>query len=278
MTTLPQKISTQLHPRFCSAAKVRKTFEGKTVAIVGSGPGVLENPIGFVDSHDVVVRVNNYKLSEDGRTGSRTDVFYSYFGNAIRKTAEELKQDGVRLCMAKCPNGQPIESNWHRLNRKMNGVDFRYIYEHRDDWWFCDTYVPTSDEFLEHFEMLEKHLPTTGFCALLDVLKYKPRHVFLTGFDFFQSKVHNVNERWKGNNPTDPIGHRPDLEREWLAKNLEHLPLTMDAMAYQALRGQVLPQWTPEFRTKWQQTMESRREREKLRRLRRLQAVAAAKL
>ena len=86
--------------RFVSRQELKPYFKGKSVAIVGSGPGVLTNEIGFVDSHDVVVRVNNYKLSP--HAGMRTDVHYSFYGTSIRKTAYELRSDGVYLCMCKC--------------------------------------------------------------------------------------------------------------------------------------------------------------------------------
>ena len=64
--------------RFVSRSEVRSRFEGKSVAIVGSGPGCAENEPGLIDGHDVVVRVNNYRLT--GGTGKRTDIFYSFFG------------------------------------------------------------------------------------------------------------------------------------------------------------------------------------------------------
>jgi hypothetical protein len=52
--------------------------------------------------------------------------------------------------------------------------------------------------------------------------------MYITGFDFFQSKVHNVNERWRRNNPSDPIGHRPEMEFEWLRKNYAKHNMTLD--------------------------------------------------
>ncbi len=203
--------------RFVSRAEVLPVFAGRRVAIVGSGPGVLENPPGLIDSHEVVVRVNNYKLSP--AAGQRTDVYYSYFGNAIKKPAADLKRDGVRLCMAKCPNAAAIESEWHVRNKKPHGVDFRWIYQLRSDWWFCDTYVPDLQEFLEGFDLLGRHVPTTGFSAILAVLSFQPASIYLTGFDFFSSGVHNVNERWRAGASDDPIGHVPDAERAWLAAN-----------------------------------------------------------
>lgn len=211
--------------QFCEREVLRQTFEGKRVAIVGSGPGVLDNAAGFIDSHDVVCRVNNYGLV-GAVTGERTDVHYSFYGSSIKKTSSELRRDGVKLCIAKCPDAQFMESAWHRKQGKMHGVDFRYIYRDRAKWWFCPTYVPALEDFLEVFEMLERHIPSTGFSGILEILKHKPASLYLTGFDFFASRVHNVSEPWRPGNPDDPIGHAPELERKWLASHLDGI--TMD--------------------------------------------------
>jgi hypothetical protein len=121
-----------------------------------------------------------------------------------------------------------MESEWHRNHQKMAGVDFRYIYQKREGWWFCPTYIPTVEEFLQSFRLMGNRVPTTGFQALLDILSYKPKSVYMTGFDFFESKIHNVNERWKAANPDDPIGHSPEAEKGWLELNIGILPITMD--------------------------------------------------
>ena len=213
---------------FCSPDYVRQFFFGKTVAIVGSGPGALDNEPGFVDSHEIVVRVNNFGLG--GALGERCDVHYSYFGNAIKKTREELQACGVRLVMCKCPDAAFVESEWHRRRNKMHGVDFRWIYELRRDFWFCPTYVPPHAELKELFDALGGHIPTTGFSALMAIAECEPASVYLTGFDFFSSKVHNVREPWRPGNPDDPIGHVPDRERALLKAALEAdpVPLTFD--------------------------------------------------
>jgi hypothetical protein len=212
--------------RFVSQSEVAERIRGKTVAIVGSAPSVLKNPVGLVDSHDVVVRANNYRLS--AWAGLRTDVHYSFYGSSIRKSASDLRRDGVTLCWCKCPNSKPIESPWHEANGKLAGIDFRYIYETRRAWWFCDTLVPDDASFLAKFELLDRRIPTTGFAAILDVLACEPASVYLTGFDFFTSGIHNVSERWTPGNPNDPIGHRPDMEMEWLRQNLSRYPLKID--------------------------------------------------
>jgi hypothetical protein len=220
--------------RFAAFAEVVETFCGKRVVVVGSGPSVLQNKPGEIDAHDVVVRVNNYRTNDFA--GRRTDIHYSFYGTSIKKTAAELKRDGVKLCLAKCPDSKPIASAWHESNGKQAGIDFRYIYNLRRDWWPCPVYVPGDERFLAKFALLDQHIPTTGFAAILDVLECEPQSVLLTGFDFFSSGIHNVNERWKPGNPNDPIGHRPDLEKEWLRQNLKRYPIRLD----RALRWQLV--------------------------------------
>lgn len=213
---------------------VKPFFDNKRIALVGSGPGCLDNEIGFIDSFDVVVRVNNYKLFP--QTGSRTDVYYSYFGGAIKKTKEELIKDGVSLCIAKCPNTKFMDSVWHERHNKNIGVDFRYIYDKRKDWWFCPTFVPTKNEFYDDFLLLNEHIPTTGFSAILKILSFKPKELYLTGFDFFESGVHNVNEKWRKINNDDPICHRPDLEKKWVLSNIDKQPFAFDKKLIKELR------------------------------------------
>lgn len=212
--------------RFVSFEDCARRFRGKRVAIVGSGPGVLDNEPGFVDGHDVVVRVSNYKLGP--AQGMRCDVHFSFYGNSITKRREDLQLDGVRLCMCKLPNSQPIESDWHRARGKLVGIDYRYIYRNRAAWWFTDTFVPDDAHFLKTFNLLGQHQPTTGFSAILDVLASEPASLFLTGFDFFTSGVHNVDEPWRPGDNSDPIRHRPDLEAEHIKDLARRHALTFD--------------------------------------------------
>jgi len=213
--------------RFLERHEVAEQFAGKRVAIVGSAPSVLDNEPGYIDGHDLVVRVNNYKVNSTA-TGYRTDVFYSFFGTSIRKTAPELSTDGVKLLMCKCPNAHAIDSAWHRQRNKMNGVDFRYIYRNRRHWWFCDTYIPDLDSFLVKFHLLGDRVPTTGFSAILDILSFAPGEVYLTGFDFFMSGIHNVTDHWRPGRADDPIGHAPRRELMWLCQRRHEYPIKCD--------------------------------------------------
>jgi len=210
-------------------------FNGKSVAIVGSAPSCKRNEPYFIDSHDIVVRVNNYKLSRG--SGVETHVHYSFYGNSIKKTQEDLIIDGVKLCMCKCPDGKIMSSPWHAKRMRLFGVDYRYIYGLRKDFWFCDTYIPEMDVFMKKFKLLGKHVPTTGFAAILDILRFDPESVYLTGFDFFASKIHNVDEKWKAGDPSDPVKHMPELELKWLVENVDKYPITLDETLREAING-----------------------------------------
>lgn len=214
--------------RFVTFEQAAAKFEGKKVVVVGSAPSCTDHRPGFIDGHDVVVRVNNFKLG--AAQGRRTDVHHAFYGSSIKVSAETLKASGVTLCMCKCPNSKPLESKWHEERRQPHGVDYRYIYKNRRNWWFCDTFIPTDEHFLRGFNLLGRHQPTSGFAAILDVLNSKPRSVLLTGFDFFSSRMHNVNEAWVEKNLDDPIRHRPDLERDWIAEAISSgkYPILLD--------------------------------------------------
>ena len=193
--------------------QVEEIVKGKRIAVVGSAPTVLKNAPGFIDSHDLVVRVNNYKLSDPA--GTRTDIFYSFFGGSVRKHRDQLIKDGVKYCLCKCPNQKAMDSSWHDKNNKGFGTDFRYIYRSREKFWFCPTYVPSLEVFMDQFRQLDNHIPSTGMACIM-LLSGMDCEIFLTGFDFFASKKHNVDEPWRHKNPDDPIGHSPANEIAWL--------------------------------------------------------------
>lgn len=218
---------------FVSYSQVAEFFRGKRIAIVGSGPGSLDNEPGFVDGHDVVCRVNNFKCGP--AQGERVDVHYSFYGTSINTRSEDLIERGCKLVICKLPNSQPIESEWHRKNGKLVGIDYTYIYRARANWWPCPVFIPDDARFLAKFELLGKHQPTTGFAAIMDVLEAEPAEVYLTGFDFFTSGTHNVNEPWVRKNEDDPICHRPDLEAIWIRENASTYPLKFDRRLAQAL-------------------------------------------
>ena len=209
-------------------------FKNKRVVVFGSAPSCLQNDGKEIDKYDLIVRVNNYKIKGfEAHTGSRTDVHYSFYGSSIKKTKEDLISDGVKLCMTKCPNAVCHMTEWHiKKNNHPYGCDFRYINKKRENWWFCDTYVPTKEDYIRGFDLMGQHVPTCGFACILDLIDCKPKELYITGFTFMKCEKcgkrgwdckceapkvgHNVNEKWRRKNPDDPIKHEPQREYELL--------------------------------------------------------------
>jgi hypothetical protein len=204
---------------FVTKESLVPVFNNARVAIVCSGPSCLNNKGQDIDDYDVVVRVNNYKIKGfEDKVGTRTDVYYSFFGGSIKKTAEELRADGTYLCMCKCPNEKVVDHDkmvdWDEKN---TGGDFRPIYRRRENFWFCRTYIPELRDFQKQMKLLDGHIPTTGFSAILTIMGFLPKELYITGFDGFKSGIHNVDEKWNDKSGRiDPICHEPAKELKLL--------------------------------------------------------------
>jgi len=209
---------------FVDQQYIKSFFKDKRVAIIGSAPSCLDNKGSDINAYDIVVRVNNYKIQGfEDRVGNRTDVFYSFYGSSIKKSREELIKDGVKLCMCKCADADCHTTNWHKKHGKEKGGNFGWIYRARQNFWFCDTYIPTREQYMKFFDLLGGHVPTTGFASILEILETEAKEIYVTGFTFFEpmSKgapvIHNITDSWKTDkNIDDPVRHLPNLEKKIL--------------------------------------------------------------
>jgi hypothetical protein len=129
----------------------------------------------------------------------------------------------VGLCIAKYPNDVYLAR--HPNSNKTYPVDYRHIYRARASWWFTPVYVPDLTEWAAKIQVLNCN-PTTGFSALIDILAANPAELYLTGFDFFQSKQHELNRPWRPVLTSDPLAHQPQREFKWLRQNLGQ-PITL---------------------------------------------------
>lgn len=200
--------------------EVRDYFKGKRVCVMGSAPSCLDNVGSDIDGYDSVVRVNNFKIvGFEDKVGTKCDVHYSFYGNSIRVNFDYLKLLGVKLHMCKCPNGEPYagiyDYAWHRKHAKGDyGYNFEYIYKLRNGKWIAPVYIPDISHYLQLFNFLGCASPTTGFAAIWELIQCELKELYITGFDFFTSKMHNVNEHWRAGKPDDPLRHEPERERE----------------------------------------------------------------
>jgi len=208
---------------------VVKRFNGRRVVIIGSAPsGKDYNTCDNIESYDDIVRVNNYKtkgVSKRGipydyskSLGVRTDYHYSFYGGSIRKTQDDLYRDGIKAHLCKCPNDECHVTDWHIKVNQRQGGDFRPIYRRREKFWFKPVYIPEKGHYMQLFNLLKKHVPSTGFACIWEMIQCKPKELYITGFDFMKTPVHNVDEPWLKGRADDPIGHDWNAEAELFKK------------------------------------------------------------
>jgi hypothetical protein len=201
---------------------LKNRLRAKRVVIVGSAPSCLDNDGEYIDSFDEVIRVNNYKTKGidvyrktpydyTKNVGSRIDYHYSFYGGSIKKSREELS--GIKGHLCKCPNALCHPTEWHKQKNYV-GCDFRPIYRRREPFWIAPVYMPTLNHYMKIFNMLGKHVPSTGFSCIWELVNIEPKELYITGFDFMTSGKHNVDDLWKKGNEEDPIRHMFDREYE----------------------------------------------------------------
>lgn len=167
-----------------SISEVRKQYrdylDGKRVVIVGPAPSVVGSNQGtIIDSYDIVVRLNKalpipHGLKND--IGTRTDVLYNCM-NPSPECGGEIKTDiltenGVKFLVAPYPPttgyrfGADIENYL-----KLNGQKVPFC--HFDQKLFADL-------------LKEIKLPNTGISAIIDLLSFNIKELYITGFTFFK--------------------------------------------------------------------------------------------
>lgn len=173
-------------------------IKDKKVLIVGGAPSASKKNKTWYEKFDVIVRLNNYKKVND----AKTDIFFSYFGRNIKKTEEELLEDGVKFLINKCPNA---DMSKELKKCDIQDKDYRWIYDLRKDWWFCPLISLTEADLLTQIDLLGGFMPSVGLSAILFFKQYTK--LTIIGFDCFKSGIHNLDEKWDGSG-----NHAPNKE------------------------------------------------------------------
>jgi hypothetical protein len=169
---------------------IREYFKGKRVAIIAPSPSVRETENGDeIDKYDIVVRVNkNWKYSPELNkyVGKRTDIVY----NCINQHPE-------------C--GGTIDFEYVKNNLKYIAISIPIINDqkHRDKLFHNNTVINQYRQFVinnnnkvkyyivnkDLYNMYDNILnsrPNTGFMAILDILSYDIKELYIKGFTFFR--------------------------------------------------------------------------------------------
>ena len=80
-------------------------------------------------------------------------MYYLFFGISIKKLCDVLFVDGVKLCILKLFNGVLIDSVWYKVNGKIVGIDYCYVYCNCAAWWLCLVYVLDNEWFFVKFDL-----------------------------------------------------------------------------------------------------------------------------
>ena len=138
---------------FHQNSALREFVKGKTVAVVGNGPHEIGKRLGVeIDSHDVVVRINNYVLSgHEEDYGRRTDIWVK---NVTPEMRHVKPSPEIRLIV--------YNGNWDR-----DQLECGYRDRIEDD--LNDSTVSVDYIDMEHRKELTEELasvPTTGALIL----------------------------------------------------------------------------------------------------------------
>ena len=162
-------------------------IKNKNVALIGPAAYMVGTEYGSdIDSHDIVVRVNRgIELIDKHKLdiGTKTDILYSCLieksANAGKINGNALKQKyGVKYMCA------PPESTYQ-------GVATSTKYHHMVDMQTVNEvlkYMPIRIvDHVFHTKLAEKVecRPNTGFLAIYDLLKHKPKKLSIYGFSFY---------------------------------------------------------------------------------------------
>jgi len=163
-------------------------LDGARIAIVGNAGYLAGAEQGrLIDGHDLVLRMNNFRVSGfEKSVGRRVDVYMSNFYvpdidftnpdiglarwvvSSRPNTFKKPKQDNLDLRY-----GEHLTEGLHRIGAKT-------------------AYVPTLDYIAKVAAQLHD-CPTTGMMAILlgtDVLLERCASLYVTGFSFFEGKSH----------------------------------------------------------------------------------------
>lgn len=166
--------------------KLSSYLKGKRVAIVGPAPSVVgSKQAELINSYDVVVRLNKAlpvpkELRED--VGTRCDILYNCM-NPSEECGGIINISTLKKCKVKYLIGAypPVDKVGNtKLRIKTDTITF--YTKNRSNWKnFCYT-----DK--GHFLKLWKHmrLPNTGTMAILDLLRFDIKELYITGITFFK--------------------------------------------------------------------------------------------
>ncbi len=198
-------------------------FTGKRIALVAPSPHLVGKGIGkIIDSYDIVCRVNdlpNKSFFED--YGKRTDIeFYNCASMSNDWIIEKLKQEEELYSLIKyifCPciradheGVDNIFDNYKKIN--LYNIPFKWI--GYNNYNYIYNRVGTE--------------PNAGITALIYLLSYDIKELFITGFSFYaQGQKYEqcyyagrVEDKYKKDDFNPFLGHNQSVQANYFVNNV----------------------------------------------------------
>jgi len=187
---MPQLVSytdNVLNHFFNEYSKLYSEFiSGKCIALVGPAQSIIgSNKGNVIDKFDLVVRLNKsipLPISLKNDIGSKTDIVYNSLNTSDFPGENKLnptlyKKYGVKFVCSSYP-----------FNHKIFHDDIaKYVYKYKFELPF-----KVMDDFkFKNFERVLGTRPYTGTCAIMDLLSYPIKYLYITGLDFYQTKYYS---------------------------------------------------------------------------------------
>ena len=160
---------------------MKELLENKKVIIVGPSSYLEGKQLGsFIDSFDIVVRINNFydisnkKLTND--LGKKANIFY-YDGSMDNKRFNDYLKLNPQNIICTYP-----ETEWFFEERCLNNI--KVLNKH-----FNNSVINSKlyNNLKQKLNPNMKVRPNSGLIAIVDLLKYPLKELYITGIDFYRS-------------------------------------------------------------------------------------------
>jgi hypothetical protein len=164
--------------------------QDKCIALVGPAQSIIGTGKGqIIDKFDLVVRLNKsiplpQNISND--IGQRTDIIY----NSLN-TSDFPGQNNLNPKLYKKYGVSYVCSSYPFNHRIFHDDILNYVMKYK----FELPLKVMNDIKFRNFENLLGTRPYTGTCAIMDLLSYPIKYLYITGLDFYQTKYYSEYRR-----------------------------------------------------------------------------------
>lgn len=193
-------------------------FRGKRVAIIGGADSAYKEKLGgYIDSYDVVVRINNGVRVIDKYKeyiGKRTDFLFHTFYENIEGGGSPIELDlWNNMEVRQVVFSHSLNSSYgHNLRNFVTFNKGQFSVIHLGDT-MCQANI----------RCVFPYYPTTGLIAIHSILMCEPLEVYVTGITFFRTAHHQSYrsgslDHWTKLMNSSDSKHNPEVEYQAFKK------------------------------------------------------------